>query len=92
MRARALRILAGMSALSPQPSPYTLTTSAQQAVVITDIDMSIAAMARFMVKWIIATIPALIILWLLLLAVGLVMALLFSGIFHGLGGPLFPRT
>lgn len=75
-----------------QTPPYTLTTADQRAVVITDIDMSIGAMCRFMVKWVIATIPALIILWLLLLAVGVVMAMLFGGLFHGLSGPLFPRS
>ena len=77
-----------MSTLPSQPSPYTLTTPTQQAVVITDIDMSIPAMARFMVKWVIATIPALIILWLLMIAIGIVVTLLFGALFHG---PGFPR-
>ena len=79
-----------MSTLPPQPTPYIPTTPTQQSVVITDIDMSISAMARFMVKWVIATIPALIILWLLMLAIGVVVALLFGSIFHG-AGPAFPR-
>lgn len=71
-----------MASLPPQPTPYAYTPVSTQPVVITDIDMSIGAMCRFMVKWVIATIPALIILWLLMLGVGLVFALLFGGLFH----------
>ena len=68
-----------MSTLPPQP--YVLAPT-PQSVVVTDINMTIGAMCRFMVKWVIATIPALIILWLLMLGVGLVFALLFGGLFH----------
>ncbi len=73
-----------MSTLPPQPAPYIPAYPAPQAIVITDIDMSIGAMCRFMVKWVIATIPALIILWLILLGVGFAVAILF----HGLIGPM----
>jgi hypothetical protein len=44
--------------------------------------MSIAAMCRFMIKWAIASIPALIILWLLMFAGTILLALLFGGAHH----------
>lgn len=53
-------------------------------MVVTDIDMTIGAMCRFMVKWAIAAIPALIIIWLIFAAVGICAALLFGGLIHGL--------
>lgn len=75
-----------MSTLPPQPAPYLPPAAAplRQAVVITDIDMPFGSMVRFIVKWVIASIPALIILWVLMaIAVG-VLALLFGGAFHAL--------
>ena len=77
-----------MSTLPPQPASYPVASGYRQQVVVTDIDMTIGAMCRFMVKWVIAAIPAVIILWILMLIVGGVLALLFGGIFHGL---LHPR-
>jgi hypothetical protein len=68
------------------PAPYVLTPVAAQTVVITDIDMSIGAMCRFMVKWVIAAIPAAIIIWVLLAIVGLIIATIFGGVIHGIFG------
>lgn len=39
-------------------------------------------MCRFMVKWAIASIPAIIILWFIMLAAGMILAAIFRGAFH----------
>lgn len=70
-----------MSTLPPQPPSY-LAPSSRQSVVVTDVDMSIAAMCRFMIKWAIASIPALIILWLIMFASSMVLAFVFRGASH----------
>jgi len=49
-----------------------------QRVIITDIDMSIGAMCRFMIKWAIASIPAFIILFIL----GAILGAIFMAISH----------
>jgi hypothetical protein len=55
-----------MSLRNPD-DPFNPTLSRDQAerqtVVITDIDMTIGAMCRFMVKWAIASIPAAILIF-----------------------------
>ncbi|CAN5658471.1 hypothetical protein BH10ACI4_BH10ACI4_13160 [soil metagenome] len=79
-------ILPCMSTL-PTPIAYTVASDAPRAVVITDINMPIGSMCRFMVKWVIAAIPAAIILWILMLIVGATIALVFGGLLHGLLGP-----
>jgi hypothetical protein len=78
------------SAMSTQPSlppaTYAVATSTAQAVVITDINISIGAMCRFMIKWVIAAIPAAIIIWAFLFLVGILVAAVFGGIIHTLLG------
>ena len=75
-----------MSTLPPPPSqPYVLAPT-PQSVVVTDIDMSIGAMCRFMVKWAIAAIPAIIIIWALMISVVVILGLAFGGIFHTIMG------
>jgi hypothetical protein len=69
-----------MSTLPSPPVPYTAQPPVRQLVVVTDVDMTIGAMCRFMVKWVIAAIPAAIILWLTLMVVGLVMAAVFGSL------------
>lgn len=54
---------------------------AGQRVVVTNVQMPFWSMVVFMVKWVIASIPAFIILALL----GFVATLLFAGVFGGLG-------
>jgi hypothetical protein len=56
-----------MSSL-PTPTPVYVPASTRQSVVVTDVDMSIFSMCRFMVKWAIAAIPAFIILWIVAFA------------------------
>lgn len=51
-------------------------------VIVTDIRMPFLSMVVFMVKWVIASIPAMIILWIL----GALFALLFGGFMHNFGG------
>jgi hypothetical protein len=68
------------------PTPYVPPPVAPQTVVITDIDMSIGAMCRFMVKWVIAAIPAAIIIWVLIAIVGIIIATIFGGVIHGIFG------
>jgi hypothetical protein len=70
-----------MSTLPPQPPPYFVPAS-RQSVVVTDVDMSIAAMCRFMIKWAIAAIPAFMILWLSMFVGALLLALVFHGASH----------
>jgi hypothetical protein len=82
---------AAMSTLPPPTSAYTLVPDAPRAVVITDINMSIGSMCRFMVKWVIAAIPAAIILWAIMLLVGALIAIIFGGLIHGLMGPWTSR-
>ena len=72
-----------MSSL-PQQTPYQPTAPLRQAVVITDIDMPFGSMVRFIVKWVIASIPALIILWVIMALIAGVLALLFGGVFYTL--------
>lgn len=54
-------------------------------VVVTDIDMPFLSMARFMVKWTIAAIPAMIVLFIL----GGIAAAVLGGIFHSMFGGMF---
>ena len=75
-----------MSTFPPQPPPYLPAAPLRQAVVITDIDMPFGSMVRFIVKWVIASIPAILILWVLLGLLSGLGFLLFSGTFHTLLG------
>jgi hypothetical protein len=77
-----------MSTLPPSipPAPVTYAYT-PQTVVISDINMSIGAMCRFMIKWVIAAIPAVFILWLLFVTFAMVLALVFGGFIHGIVGP-----
>jgi hypothetical protein len=58
--------------------------AAKMQVVISDIDMSFMSMVFFIVKWTVASIPALIILFLL----GTIAAVFLGGIFRGMFAPL----
>ena len=71
-----------MSTLPPQPSPYLPVAPVRQSVVITDIDMPFGSMVRFIVKWVIASIPAILILWVIMAIIAGIIALLFGGAFH----------
>ena len=59
--------------------------SSRMQVVVTDIDMPFMSMARFMVKWTIAAIPAMIVLFIL----GAIAAAVLGGIFHSMFGGMF---
>jgi hypothetical protein len=75
------RIQARIGKPSP-PQAVTVEMLEPRAVVVTDIHMSFVSMVSFMVKWAIASIPALLIVFIL--------ALMFWGfvlsIFSGVGG------
>lgn len=58
------------------PGPTTSTPSSSQKVVVTDIEMPFGSMVSFMVKWAIASIPALIILTI----IGLIATAFFAAI------------
>lgn len=58
------------SAVTPSPQPQTLR------VVVTDVDMPMASIVRFMVKWVIASIPAIIILTIIGLLIGIALSAL----------------
>lgn len=64
------------------PAGAIATPGAAQSVVVTDFDMPFGSMVTFMVKWAIAAIPAVIILFLL----GMMLGVVFGGIFGGLMG------
>jgi len=59
--------------------------SPRMQVVVTDIDMSFMSMVVFIVKWTIAAIPAMIILFIL----GGIAAVVLGGIFHSMFGGMF---
>jgi hypothetical protein len=67
----------------PSPSPYALSSS-RQLVVVTDIDMTMGKMCKFMIKWIIASIPAIIISSLIILFIGVFATVIFGGLFASL--------
>ena len=53
-------------------------------MIVKDIDMSIGAMCRFMLKWAIAAIPAALILGFLFLFLGILFGGILGGLSHGL--------
>ncbi|NMW20916.1 MAG: hypothetical protein HKK67_04650 [Chlorobiaceae bacterium] len=67
----------------------------EQKVVVTDIRMPFWSMVMFMVKWVFASIPALVILSVLISLIMAVITTLFGaiwgfhGMFHQSGGPSF---
>jgi len=73
------------SASTPSTSKGAVITSSTGSfneVVVTDIQMPFLSMVFFMVKWVIASIPAFIILFI----VFSVVAAIFGGVLFGLGG------
>ena len=69
----------------------TAPVSPRMQVVVTDIDMPFLSMARFMVKWTIAAIPAMIVLFIL----GGIVATVRGGIIHSMCGGMvsaWPRV
>lgn len=54
----------------------------EKMVIVTDIRMPFISMVVFMVKWVIASIPAFIILWI----IGVILTLLFGGMMSGFSG------
>jgi hypothetical protein len=52
----------------------------RQQIVITDLDIPFNRLVVFILKWVLASIPAMIILWIFVA----ILAALFSGIFGGL--------
>jgi hypothetical protein len=80
------------STMPPRPSvqsdrPTIPAHAGPQQVVVIDIHMPFGSMVGFMVKWAIASIPALIILMLL----GAVVTFVFRAILFGMLSPLFSR-
>jgi hypothetical protein len=74
--------------LVTQPGLYSnVPSSALSQVVVTDIKMSFSSMVVFMVKWAIASIPALIIL----ILIGIVFSGVFGSLLLGLGSRPFFR-
>ncbi len=71
---------------APAYTPAALTASSGPArVIVTDINMSFGSMVVFMVKWSLAAVPAMIILFSLLAIVSTI----FGGMFAALLGGLF---
>lgn len=64
----------------------TAPVSTRTQVVVTDIDMPFMSMVVFIIKWTIAAIPAMIVLFIL----GSIAAVVLGGIFHSMFGGLFP--
>lgn len=66
------------------------TVEPVQHVIVTNVKMAFWSMVGFQVKWVIASIPALIILLFLLLLLAAVLSMMFGGALLGLEG-LFGR-
>jgi hypothetical protein len=73
-------------AIQPTSHPSAASPSIQQ-VIVTDIHMPFGSMVGFMVKWAIASIPAVIILFVL----GVVLSAVFGSFILGLGSQSFGR-
>ena len=91
---RPLReVLAGSAAVVPaQPgSVYAVAAQgsvpvapASQAVTVVDIRMPFGSMVIFLIKWALASIPAILILWLILALIIGLLSLVFGGLMGGL--------
>ena len=79
-----------MSSQPPAHIAYTAPLDTRPRIVLTDIDMPFGSMVVFLIKWMLASIPALIILWLIFIAIFLVLSLIFGGMFHGMGHGVSP--
>jgi len=72
-----------------QPSVYAVPVQAStpvavgQPVTVVDIRMPFGSMVVFMIKWALASIPALIIVWILIGIIIFLASLLFGGLFGG---------
>jgi hypothetical protein len=77
---------AAVVATQPQPNyavvaqSYPAVTGSTQPVTIVDIRMSFGSMVGFMIKWALASIPALIIVWIILGAIIGLISLVFGGL------------
>ncbi|HEY8259339.1 MAG TPA: hypothetical protein VIG08_16900 [Gemmatimonadales bacterium] len=65
----------------------TEPAATRMQVVVTDIDMPFMSMVVFIIKWTIAAIPAMIVLFIL----GGIAAAVLGGIFHSMFGGMFPK-
>jgi hypothetical protein len=63
-------------------SPTRTEPEAPVSVIVRDVEMSFGSMVVFIIKWTLASIPALIILF----VVGMMLAAIFGGLFAGLRG------
>ena len=79
-----------MSSQPPAHIPYSAPLDTRPRVVVTDIDMPFGSMVVFIIKWTLASIPAIIILWLILVLFVVVFGLIFGGMFHGMGHGVSP--
>jgi hypothetical protein len=74
--------------LTTQPAPYSKASgSSPQQVIVTDIHMPFGSMVGFMVKWAIASIPAMIILFI----IGAIIFGIFGSLLFGVGSQAFMR-
>jgi hypothetical protein len=79
-----------MSSQPPVPIPYSSSLDMRQRVIVTDVDMPFGSMVVFIIKWTLASIPALIILWLIFVVIFILLALDFGSVFHGMGHGVAP--
>jgi hypothetical protein len=79
-----------MSSQPPTHLPYVQPLDTRQRVIVTDVDMPFGSMVVFIIKWTIASIPALILLWLIFIAVFVVLGLIFGSVFHGMSHGVSP--
>jgi hypothetical protein len=89
-------VLAGQIAtaqphIQPQSSVYAVpvqtapTVTGMQPVTVVDIRMPFGSMVVFMIKWALASIPAVLIIWIILAAIIGLGSLIFGGLFGGFG-------
>jgi hypothetical protein len=58
----------------------------EQKVIVTDLRMPFGSMVVFLIKWTLAAIPAIIILWFIMAVLTMIFMAMFGGMFHGMVG------
>jgi hypothetical protein len=86
------QIAAAQPHIQPQSSVYavpvqtsTPIAAGTQPVTVVDIRMPFGSMVVFMIKWALASIPAVLIIWFILAIIIFLGSLLFGGLFGGFG-------
>lgn len=80
-RGRVAAVRAGTVAAAVSEEPAATAVAGVQRVSVIDIDMPFGSMVSFMIKWAFAAIPAFIIIGAAFFMIGMVLGILFGGLF-----------